>query len=248
MFFETIDPTRAKRTEAILEVLAAHFHGPFRVVELGTGPGPLTVRILRHFPKSAVIAVDTDPVLLQIGAEALYRFRRRITWVLTDIREEHWSSKLPLRRVDAVVSSLALHWLEADEIGHLYRNLGRLLRPGGLLVNGDYLPSRRSPERIGGGTKKVEGHRTKERQKTSVQSFKVSWAKWWREVEREPSMQPSLRERQVRLPGPIPPRRMTGPKIPVSLERQERMLRDAGFTETRVVWQEHNFRVLVGAR
>ena len=248
MFFETVDPTRAKRTGAMLEALGSHFGGRFRVLELGSGPGSLTLRMLRRFPRCTVVAVDTDPVLLQVGKVALYRFGRRVSWTLTDIRARQWFSTLPVGRFDVVVSSLTLHWLEADEIRHLYRNLGRLLRAGGLLVNGDFLPAVGPPRRIGGRTAASEGHRTTERREPDLQSFKVNWANWWRTVEREPSMQTSLRERQVRLPGAIPPRRATGPKIPVSLEHHEKMLRDAGFVETRVVWQEDGFRVLVGAR
>ncbi len=232
----------------MLEALSAHLGGPFWVLELGSGPGSLTLRMLRRFPRCTVVAVDTDPVLLQVGGLALSRFRGRVSWVLADIRARHWFSTLPVNRFDVVVSSLTLHWLEADEIRRLYRNLGRLLRAGGLLVNGDILPAVGAPKRIGGRTTTSEGHRTTEGRETDLQSFKVSWAKWWRVVEREPSMQSSLRERHVRLPGGMPPRRATGPKIPVSLEHHEKLLRDAGFVDTRVVWREDGFRVLVGAR
>lgn len=246
MFAETIDPTRAKRREAILEVLAGHFRGAFRVVELGTGPGPLTAQVLRRFPKCEVVAVDTDPVLLQVGDEALHRFRRRITWTLADIREKRWSSKLPLHRFDAVVSSLALHWLEEGELRTLYRVLGRLLDHGGLLVNGDYIPSGRPASRRHGegGRKTSRGAQPG----ANVRAFKLQWKKWWEAIEREPSMNAAIRERQARLPGPMPPRRTTGPKVPVSLEAHEQALRDAGFVETSVAWQDGGFRVLVGRR
>jgi trans-aconitate methyltransferase len=37
----------------------------------------------------------------------------------------------PARPFDAVVSTTALHWLSAAELGELYRVLATLLRPGG---------------------------------------------------------------------------------------------------------------------
>lgn len=248
MFFETVDSTRMKRMEAMLKVLAAHFRGPFRVLELGTGPGPLTVQILRRFPGSTVVAVDTDPVLLHVGRKALHRFRRRITWVLADIRKEPWPSVLPRQRFDVIVSSLALHWLEEDEIRILYRAVGRLLRPGGLVVNGDFIPSGRPAQGVAIRAKVSNKHRGAEREPAGVREFKSRWKKWWGAIEREPSMKAAIRERQSRLPGRIPPRRTTGPRIPVSLESHERALRDAEFGETLVTWQDRSFRVLVARR
>jgi len=244
MFFETVDPTRERRMEEILEVLRARFLGPFTAIDLGSGPGALTARVLRRFPRAHVVAVDTDPVLLRVGVEALRRYRKRTAWVLADLRERSWASKLPARRFDAVVSSLALHWLEEDEIRALYRRLRPLLRSGGLLVNGDFLPS---IQRKGSGGA-AERHRKSERGRAGLQSFKAGWEKWWAALVEEPSMRDVLTERQARMPGKIPPRRTTGPRIPVSLEAHERALRDAGFRDSTVKWQDRGFRVLIGAR
>jgi len=244
MFFETVDPTRVRRMDEILQVLGAHFQGPFTALDLGSGPGALTARVLGRFPRSRVVAVDTDPVLLRVGAEALHRHRKRTAWVLADLRKKSWSSKLPGRRFDAAISSLALHWLEENEIRALYRGLRLLLRSGGLLVNGDFMPS--SQLSHPGGT--AERHRGAERDRAGVRSFKAEWEKWWGALVAEPAMRDVLKERQVRMPGRIPPRRTTGPRIPVSLEAQERALRDAGFRESTVSWQDRGFRVLIGVR
>jgi SAM-dependent methyltransferase len=243
MFFETVDPTRVRRTEEILKALQIRSRGPIQVLDLGSGPGTLTERVLRGFPKSRVVAVDTDPVLLRVGAEALQRFGRRTAWLLADLRKKGWSSELPMRRFDAAVSSLALHWLEEDEVRTLYRDLRVLLRPGGLVINGDYMPSR--PLQGPGKTGKRDRDPVSGR--ADVQSFKTRWEKWWRAVEEEPSMHDVLRQRRVRMPGKIPPRRTTGPEVPVSLGAHEGALRDAGFRERTVSWQERGFRVLIGA-
>lgn len=248
MFSETVDRTRVRRTNAIVRALGALLHGPFRVLDLGSGPGPLTVRTLRRFPRCRVVALDTDPVLLRVGEVALHRFRGRVTWVLADLREKGWPSQLPVHRFDAAVSSLALHWLEENEIRAIYRELRRLLRPGGLLVNGDFLPTsqpkvppkdervttdrRRGPQRGGGGRR----------------AFKPEWEKWWGALAEDASMRDVLKERHLRMPGKIPPRRTTGPKTPASLQAHERALEDAGFHESVVTWQDGGFRVLVGIR
>ena len=244
MFFETVDPTRTKRMDGILRALRAHFHGSIRVLDLGSGPGTLTARVLESFPRSRVVAVDTDPVLLRIGAQALRRFRSRTAWVLADLRENGWSSELPVHRFDAAVSSLALHWLEEDEVRNLYRVLRKLLRPGGLIVNGDFMPSIQ-PE---GSARPAEPYRDPKKDRVALRAFKTKWGNWWGALEREPSMREVLRERRVRMPGKIPPRRTTGPRIPVSLEAHERALRDAGFRKSTVSRQDRGFWLLVGAR
>jgi SAM-dependent methyltransferase len=248
MFSGTVDRTRPKRMEAILEALKDHFRGPFTVLDLGTGPGPLTARMLRGFPKCRVVAVDTDPVLLRVGEEALHRFERRVTWHLADLRDPRWSFLLPVHRFDAAVSSLVLHWLEEDEIRAIYREVHRLLRPGGLIVNADFLPTLRTRNRRSGGRRLGETPREARRRAAAIRGFKSKWEMWWAALTREPSMCAAFDERQVRLPGTIPPVRTTGPKKPLSLESHERALRDAGFREIVVTWEDKDFRALSGLR
>jgi SAM-dependent methyltransferase len=244
MFFETVDPMRKRRMEGILRSLRAHVRGPIRVLDLGSGPGTLTGRVLVSFPRSRVVAVDTDPVLLRVGAEALHRFGGRALWVLADLRKRSWTSRLPGRRYDAAVSSLALHWLEEDEIRNLYRSLQPLIRPGGVLINGDFLPSdpTKDPERTD------KSYRNSERTRASLRSFRTQWEEWWTAVDEEPSMQRVLRQRRTRMPGEIPPRRTTGPRPPVPLEAHQQALREAGFRETAVTWRDRGMRVLMGVR
>lgn len=248
MFFETIDPTRMRRMTAILAAVAARSRRIRAILDLGTGPGPLAARLLRRFPKCRAVAVDTDPVLLEVGKRALDRFGRRVTWVLTDLREAGWSTGLPVHRYDAVVSSLALHWLEEDEIRNIYRDLGTLLRPGGVLVNGDYLPSWR-PKGPARGQRRPPGEDSaSERADARLRIFKRKWKTWWENLRADPSMHDAFRGRAVRLPGVLPPRRTSGPKTPATLEFHEHALRQAGFREMAVTWQERDFRVLTAVR
>ena len=248
MFSETVDPTRPRRTEVVLQALGARFRGPFRVLELGSGPGALTVRVLERFPRCRIVAVDTDPVLLRIGEQALRRFQKRLTWVLADLREKGWSSQLPVHGFDAAVSALTLHWLEKDEIRAVYREVGRLLRPEGVLVNADFLPSRLSrtsadrPRALGGPA----AARGACQPRRAVGSDRGGWSggKPWPE---SPPYVASWRSGSSASPGRSP-RRTTGPRLPVSLEAHVRALRDTGFRETQVVWQDHGFHALVGLR
>lgn len=244
MFFNTVDPTRGKRTEWILRALRACPPGPLTVLDLGCGPGTLTARVLESLPNSRVVAVDTDPVLLRVGAKALHRFHHRTEWVLADLREEDWTLLLPRGRFGAAVSSLALHWLEAVEVRSLYESLHSVLRPGGLVVNADFLPSGRPS----GSPKTAQKTRMPANRRSRIRAFKAEWRTWWEAVENEPSMHEALEERQVRLPGKLPPRRTTGPRTPVSLEANLRAMRDAGFRASTARWHDRGFHVLIGRR
>jgi SAM-dependent methyltransferase len=248
MFSETIDPTRPVRMYAILRALNGPSRSHLRVLELGCGPGTLAARVLKRFRKARVVALDTDPVLIDVGRNALRPFGKRIKWVTADIRDGDWTTRLPLRRFDAVVSSLVLHWLEEDEIREVYERARTLLRPGGRLVNGDFLPAeganRAAHKRKLTGNQRRSGQRGTE----ALPVFRRRWGKWWSAVGFEPLLRAAFQQRKIRLPGPLPPRRTSGPKSPASLEFHKQALRQAGFREVGVTWRERDFRVLVGVR
>ncbi len=243
IFLETVDPTRDRRMGAILGVLGTRFEGRFQVLDLGSGPGSLAARILDRFPRSRVVALDTDPALVQVGRRGLRRFRGRLTWVISDLRNIDWSSGLRRRSFDAVVSSLALNWLEEDELGRVYLGAQRLLRPGGILVNGDFIPSNTASPTNPRVTKRHPGARRATGGDPRVEAFKPRWAEWWGELERAPSMRTALRLRKRRMPGPMPPGRSWGPKVPVTLAAHKRALRETGFGQPSIVWQKGGFRV-----
>ncbi|MGC2289037.1 MAG: class I SAM-dependent methyltransferase [Thermoplasmata archaeon] len=248
MFADTVDPTRYRRMDAVVRILSEHLRERCTVLELGSGPGTLASRVILRFPGVRVVAVDTDPVLLKIGREALRDSRAGASWVLADLREPNWRAALPVHGFDAVISSLALHWLEEDDIRCVYRDAHALLRPPGILINADFLPrdlvrSGDESDGAGDGTNRPGG-----RTSTGVRRFKQEWTKWWGPVQADPTMRAALRDRSERMPGSIPPRRTAGPTRPASLEFHFRALKAAGFRRIEVRWEDGNFRAVVGRR
>ena len=56
-----------------------------------------------------------------------------------DLRTPGWSARLGLDRApDAAVSTTALHWLPEPDLRAMYAELASVLRPGGLLLDGDH--------------------------------------------------------------------------------------------------------------
>jgi SAM-dependent methyltransferase len=220
-------PNRESKFEAMLDVLGTYLPKNFTALDLGSGPGSMSFRILRRFPKARVVAVDFDPVLLKIGKESSKQYGRRMTWVDADIGTAGWADQLPGRTFDAVVSSTAIHWLDRRRLRRLYEDLSKILRSGGILLNGDVLPWGENEKTLG----KIAEKLRYARHGTLEVEF-APWHQWWEEVEREQkSLGPVFRQRKKRFAQSPAPEGM----LPIELHM--RLLQSAGFSEVGTMWQ-----------
>jgi trans-aconitate 2-methyltransferase len=79
---------------------------PRRVVDLGCGPGNLTLQLARRWPDAAVEGVDSSPEMIAAARE------RGVDAAVADLRT--WT---PQPDTDVVLSNAALHWVpERDEL------------------------------------------------------------------------------------------------------------------------------------
>jgi len=60
------------------------------VLDLAAGPGAVSDRVLRRFPRARSVAVDIDPVLLALGDGAYGTRDGRLRWVRADLRHPDW--------------------------------------------------------------------------------------------------------------------------------------------------------------
>ncbi len=235
---EAVVPARERRFHLMMDVLEAAVGSAPRVLDLGSGPGPLSLRVLRRFPRARCVAVDYDPVVLRIGRGALGSYHGRLQWLDTKIGAPGWTDRLPYRRFDAAVSTTALHWLPPTTLRQTYRDLARVLRPGGVFVNGDHLPeSPRDAEiqRLVRRIYRVHRHgRPREK-------GREPWTRWWKEAARAPPLAESFAEHERR--------HAQHPRVKaLPLPGQVAALRRAGFRTTMTVWQVLEDRVLVAIR
>ena len=187
----------------------------------------MAIRVLDRFAEARVVAVDFDPVLLKIGIEASKPLGKRISWVDADIGSARWTKQLPHNRFDAVVSSTALHWLDGARLGRLYRDLAKVMRRGGIFLNGDVLPPGEDKKNLGDITEKIRYERY-----GTLQVEFAPWQRWWKRVEREQkSLGPVFRKRKARFAHTEASEGM------LPLEDHVRLLRAAGFSEVDSLWQ-----------
>ncbi|HKN07125.1 MAG TPA: class I SAM-dependent methyltransferase [Thermoplasmata archaeon] len=232
-------PNRERRFAAMLDVVGAAVPKHFTALDLGCGPGSLSVRLLRRFPSARVIAVDYDPVTLRIGRGALGSFGGRLTWVDAKLGTSHWTDHLPRRRIDAAVSTTALHWLSEASLRSLYRDLGRLLPRGGIFLDGDHIPwgpRSRGLNRLAQTVRRQRSRGAPRNQECSA------WLEWWQRAEKLPALRPYFDERKRR--SAEHPKHVESPP----LEFHVRALRRAGFREVDVIWQSLTNRVLFARR
>jgi SAM-dependent methyltransferase len=223
---------REERFAVIRDVVARTVgHAPAPVLlDVGCGPGSLASRLAHRLPHAVVLGVDIDPLLLAL---ARARYGYRVHFIDADVTAAGWTRALsPVRMIDAAVSTTALHWVPPEQLATLYANLAGLLRPGGVLVNGDHL--RLADQALAELAEAVEQGRAQRAGMTDNED----WSTWWEAVAAEPALaqlQARRAERGLRH----------GYGNRLSVDQHVAMLRAAGFTSIGPVWQSGTDHVLV---
>jgi SAM-dependent methyltransferase len=228
-------PDREERFTAMLDIVEAVAGPAPRVLDLAGGTGSISLRTLRRFPRGTTTLVDVDPVLLTIARASL---DDRTAIVSADLRAPSWTADLPHDDYDAVLAATALHWLDGERLAALYGEAGRLLRPGGVLINADHMPDEGLP-----GLSKTLRDRARERRVARYAAgAATSWPAWWELVARDETLAPRWEERKK-----IFPSSEHNDWVPPATWHQA-ALRDAGFTEVGLAWRGGTDAAVVGVR
>lgn len=231
-------PDREERFAAMLDVLGVLLPPTFRALDLCSGPGAISQRLLQRFPDAHCLALDLDPLLLAMGQGALGDLGGRLRWGEVDLLHDDLAAAVGDETLDAVLSTTALHWLPAERLLLVYRQLAQLIRPGGVFLNGDNIPFSGLP------TFQQVTDRWNERmqQEAFSERGQEDWAQWWAALAATPGTEALLAERARRFP------QHHGTLAMPSAALHEAMLRDAGFSEVGTIWQHGDNRILMAVR
>jgi SAM-dependent methyltransferase len=231
-------PDREDRFTALISAVEAGTgSGSPLVLDLGCGPGSLAARLLDRIPGANVVAIDSDPLLLALG-RAAYRGRGGLRFADLDLRTPGWGRALGLDRpADAAVSTTALHWLHPPALRGMYAELATILRPGGLLLNGDHLAEDEKAfpvlARLGRALTEHSGPGQ------AAAAGTEDWKGWWAAATADPALAGQAAERARR-------------RLSEDHHGSESMLlaghvdalRAAGFAEIGTLWQHGENRIL----
>jgi SAM-dependent methyltransferase len=229
-------PEREQRFSALIDAVAEGTGRPDPLVlDLGCGPGSLSVRLLDRLPRATVIALDADPLLLALGSAA-WADCQGLRFADVDLRVPGWADELELgRAADAAVSTTALHWLSPAALATLYAEVASVLRPGGLLLDGDHLRE----DTTQAPTLERLGRALIEREVRRHPATGETWAGWWSAVRADPALAGPLARREQRGLETEHHGSPSG-RLAVHVEALEK----AGFTEIGTLWQLGDNRLL----
>jgi len=228
---------REARFEVMLDAVRLAVPDDGVVLDLASGPGSISARLLERMPRLTVIALDYDPVLLELGRRALAHHGDRVRFVDGDLFDPDWAAGLDGVRPDAVLSSTALHWLPAHVLVRVYTELAALLPTGGLFANADHLRFIESRPFFAELARR-DDERT---QAVDRGNGALDWDEWWAWLVAEPEFAALAPERARRFSD-------RPPNPDLSLDFHVAALRTAGFAEAGPVWQHLDDYVVAARR
>lgn len=236
---------REDRFTALIDALEAGAGRPDPLVlDLGCGPGSLSVRLLERLPEATVIAVDADPVTLSLARTA-YGDIPGLRFADADLRARDWVNDIglqPGQKIDAAVSTTALHWLSQAELTSLYTTLAGLLRPGALFLDGDDFRVDEVSSPVLARLDRLLGEKESERRFPDGHAGRAEdWEQWWRAVSEDAVLAGAAQERLRRGVG-------HHSSESVRLAVHTEALSTAGFTEAGTLWQRGASRLLCAVR
>ena len=129
-------PERELQIQTVCDLIPPRA-GPFHLLELCCGEGLLAAALLERFPGCIVHGFDGSPVMLRLSQRRLAQYGERFATQQFDLHARDW--RTPHWPLHAVVSSLAIHHLDAQEKQELYADVYQMLSAGGVLVIADLI-------------------------------------------------------------------------------------------------------------
>ena len=107
-------------------------------LEIGSGLGSFTTSLAEHFDR--IIALDLSPEMVRVARKNTHEFTN-IEFIIADVNM--WD--FPAGQFDCVVSITTLHHMPLEPI---LKKISAALKPGGILLVGDFFESRVTHDNI----------------------------------------------------------------------------------------------------
>jgi tRNA (cmo5U34)-methyltransferase len=141
-FGDIFVPRRHEQIRVVCDLLS-DLTAP-RVLDMCAGQGRLAEAYLRAKPDARVTLLDGSAEMLSVARTRLEGFNGRYELLQANIEEREWRK---CANYDAVMTSLAVHHLDAVGKQSLYRDIHQMLVPGGVFVMVDLVEAARPATR-----------------------------------------------------------------------------------------------------
>ncbi|MBT8083293.1 MAG: class I SAM-dependent methyltransferase [Gammaproteobacteria bacterium] len=133
---DIMHPLRHEMIEFALDIVPLPHAQDLKVLDLGAGTGAFSLRFLERYRNSEIVAVDGSVSMLELAKARLLEFSHRVELVMSDFRAIPATLLAP-NAFDVVISSYALHHLDAHEKLSVLSSVVPAIRPGGWFLNAD---------------------------------------------------------------------------------------------------------------
>ena len=128
-FMQRIVPGYDLQARLLIDLIPFDAFAPIRVLDLGSGPGILSVMVLERYPNAEVVAFDLTEEMLASARERCRRFGDRFSIVAGDYAGDDIGC-----RYDLVLAGLTLHHLDDRQRRELFRRLHAALTERGVFL------------------------------------------------------------------------------------------------------------------
>ena len=128
-FMRRIVPGYDLQARLLIDLIPFDAFAPIRVLDLGSGPGILSVMVLERYPNAEVVAFDLTEEMLASARERCRRFGERFSAVPGDYAVDDIGC-----RYDLVLAGLTLHHLDDRQRRELFRRLHAALTERGVFL------------------------------------------------------------------------------------------------------------------
>lgn len=121
--------------KAITKAIKKDKGAEFEALEIGTGPGETTEIFATNFIRAKIICVDNEIAMLKQAKRKLEKFGKRISFIQSDALK--YLRALESNSKEVFFSGFTLHNFDQKYRLECLRELFRILKRGGIFVNGD---------------------------------------------------------------------------------------------------------------
>jgi len=121
----------------IISGLLSNLTGPNHLIDLCCGEGLLDEVILERFPELTIEGLDGSEEMLQRAGERLSKFGDRFTCRKFELAATDW--RKPNQKINAVISSLAIHHLTGAQKQELFKDIFKMLAKDGVFIVADVI-------------------------------------------------------------------------------------------------------------